>query len=69
MAIRNPPNHLQEDPDVEENIMYCTTPAHLVTEKQLQICSYTFTKYYGVWNETAQRVHGKDARPGTPSSS
>ncbi|KAF2829558.1 hypothetical protein CC86DRAFT_287013 [Ophiobolus disseminans] len=53
-AIHNPPNALQEDPDVEEDITYQTIPASMVTEEQWNVCAATFSAHYGVWSARAQ---------------
>ncbi|KAH7061937.1 hypothetical protein BKA63DRAFT_587718 [Paraphoma chrysanthemicola] len=58
LAIRAPPNPLQQDPDIEEDIKYHVTPAPLIAEKQLVRCSVLFTNCFGLWNETAPLVLG-----------
>ncbi|KAH7089267.1 hypothetical protein FB567DRAFT_620209 [Paraphoma chrysanthemicola] len=60
VAIRAPPNALQQDPDIEEDIKYHVTPAPLIAEKQLVNCSVLFTNWFGLWNETAPVVLGPE---------
>jgi hypothetical protein len=68
VIIRNPPNHLQEDPDVEEDIVYRTGPASTATQRQWRVCAATFSRYYGVWGPGAQVGMGPWAVPGTSES-
>ncbi|OAL45322.1 hypothetical protein IQ07DRAFT_648562 [Pyrenochaeta sp. DS3sAY3a] len=51
--IRAPANHLQEDPDVEEGIVYRVTPGAKVTDEQLEICAKHYSQYYAVWSNDA----------------
>ncbi|KAF1944361.1 hypothetical protein EJ02DRAFT_398525 [Clathrospora elynae] len=53
--IRAAPNSLQEDPDVEEDIVYRITPGGRITVAQVETCAKSFSSYYGVWGETAWR--------------
>jgi hypothetical protein len=64
VIIRNPPNPLQEDPDVEEDIVYRTGPASTATQRQWRVCAATFSRYYGVWGPGAQTGMGPWAVPG-----
>ncbi|KAF1846846.1 uncharacterized protein K460DRAFT_285385 [Cucurbitaria berberidis CBS 394.84] len=56
--IRSDANHLQEDPDIEENIVYRVTPGSQITNNQLIACSRHFSSYYGVWSEFASPALG-----------
>jgi hypothetical protein len=56
--IRGEPNHLYEDPDIDEDIVYRIVPGNLVTNKQLQTCADNFSSDYGVWSWRAHLVMG-----------
>jgi hypothetical protein len=63
-TIRNPPNALQDDHDVAENIRYLVTPESQVSEEQWRFCSTTFSGHYGVWSATAPLAFGFWAEAG-----
>jgi hypothetical protein len=62
--IRAEPNSLQEDPDVEEDIVYRIIPGPKVKNDQLKICAEHFSSHYGVWSDIAQTTMGLWAKPG-----
>lgn len=54
--IRAPANHLQQDPDVEEGIVYRVTPRAKVTDEQLEVCAKHYSRYYAVWSKDAWKL-------------
>jgi hypothetical protein len=63
-TIRNKPNPLQKDRDVEADISYRINPASKVTVAQWKTCAATFSGNYGVWGPRAQDKMGAWAVPG-----
>jgi hypothetical protein len=63
--IRGEPNHLQEDPDVKENIRYHITSGPDITDDLWYLCASTFSENYGVWSREAPSQLGSWAVPGT----
>jgi hypothetical protein len=63
-TIRNPPNALQDDSEVTEDIKYVVTLGSQVLEEQWRICSMTFSEHYGVWSATAPLALGFWAEAG-----
>jgi hypothetical protein len=63
-TIRNEQNHLQEDPDIQENIGYHMTPGSDITDELWDLCASTFSENYGVWSEKAPYQLGSWAVPG-----
>jgi hypothetical protein len=62
--IRVEPNPLQEDPDIDEDIVYRIVPGSNVKNGQLETCAKHFSEHYGVWSEIAQTTLGSWAKPG-----
>jgi hypothetical protein len=62
--IRAAPNPLQNDPDIEEDIVYRILPESKVRNSQLKICAEHFSSHYGVWSEIARETMGPWAKPG-----
>ncbi|KAG9194425.1 hypothetical protein G6011_04460 [Alternaria panax] len=62
--IRSEPNHLYEDPDMDEDILYRIIPGDLVTRRQLQTCAEQFSSNYGVWSQRAHFMVGPWAKYG-----
>jgi hypothetical protein len=66
--IRSEPNHLYEDPDIDEDIVYRIIPGDLVTKRRLETCAEHFSSDYGVWGWRAHLVMGTWAEYGRLSS-
>jgi hypothetical protein len=62
--IRSEPNHLREDPDNDEDIVYRIVPGDLVTKRQLETCAKHFASDYGVWSRRAHLEMGAWAEYG-----
>ena len=62
--IRSEPNHLYEDPDIDEDIVYRIIPGGVVTKRHLEICAEHFSTNYGVWSQRARLVMGPWAEYG-----
>ncbi|CAI9625322.1 unnamed protein product [Alternaria burnsii] len=62
--IRSEPNHLYEDPDIDEDIVYRIIPGAVVTKRHLDICAEQFSTNYGVWSQRARLVMGSWAEYG-----
>jgi hypothetical protein len=62
--IRSESNHLYEDPDIDEDIVYRIIPGNLVTDEYLDICANNFSSDYGVWSWRAHLVMGTSAEYG-----
>jgi hypothetical protein len=62
--IRSESNHLYEDPDIDEDIVYRIVPGDLVTNRQLETCAKHFSSDYGVWSQRAHLVMGPWAEHG-----
>ncbi|RMZ72484.1 Acyl- N-acyltransferase [Pyrenophora seminiperda CCB06] len=52
-GIRNKANHLHEDPDKEDDVLYHITPGIKVTPSLLETCAKQFLSEYRVWNGMA----------------
>ena len=61
--IRSEPNHLYEDPDIDEDIVYRIIPGGVVTKRHLEICAEHFSTNYGLQVGhcfMSQWMHGDD---------
>lgn len=63
-TIRDLANPLQDVSDIAEDIMYCITPASLVTDATWGVSAATFSAHYGVCSARAMSEHGAWALPG-----
>ena len=51
--IRSKSNHLNEDPDEEDDVVYRITPGSDVTQSQLETCANQFLSEYRTWSGMA----------------
>lgn len=63
-SIRLDANHLHEDPDTEDGIVYRITPGTQITEDQITKCARHFSRYYGVWSKSAWKEMDSRLRHG-----
>ena len=66
-CIRSESNHLYEEPDVDEDVVYRIIPGDAVTDEELDICAANFSSDYGVWSWRAHLVMGMMAEYGKSS--
>ncbi|KAI4650333.1 hypothetical protein J4E93_002689 [Alternaria ventricosa] len=66
-CIRGESNHLYEEPDVDEDIVYRIVPGDAVTDEELDICAGNFSSNYGVWSWRAHLEMGMMAEYGKSS--
>jgi len=66
-CIRGESNHLYEEPDVDEDIVYRIIPGDAVTDEELDICAGNFSSDYGVSSWRAHLVMGMMAEYGKSS--
>jgi hypothetical protein len=67
-TIRNPLNHLSEDPDTVDSVVYTVTPGHQITDKQVESCAERYSANYGVWSPEAPAKLVSRARAGESHS-